>query len=624
MDGGDDGDDDNGDSSGDDTDDEDEDEEEEGEEEHLAPADSAIVLPTDDLVSPHEGTKPVIPPPSTNTTTTEARITEDTTCLNFTRNHEELKSNTSYPEDIYTSGREIIFKCVKPTSNWIKRVYMLSLRERMEVDLEARLMGGSLVLNRSLDTLYGDYIKLNDLNVPLELWRNQVDDLMPTIKEGFEFVPTNFFPNLPINVMSKTFYNSIMKDKIEFRGRNELGNFANVPVFIGNFYVITDFTFLEDMDPYLDKGIGKVVVGEPFCEVSCVETRRFDEIITIYDEEDSVTYQMVQSNPWFKHLSNEQCNKIPPLLKVSKHDKINDENSKRPRTLGDYSRPIHKGHQNAIELPEGAKVSPLRSDTIWLVQYGYAFQGLMSEDPIQHLKDLLIIIDSIDINGATRDTTRLCLFCFSLRNQAIKWLDCLLAGSISTWDDLTTRFLTQFFPPGRTTKLQKDILMFQQHPDESLYDVWTRFKDLLQRVHHHGGRLRKLSLEEAWKTIEDLAQYEEKEWNEQTFSKKRSHDYIDATLTQELESMDCRLESLMRNKVLLENTRDLGSFREETDKTTDLHQNPFKIMLTERGDDVTSIKRCHHDLRSVGVSIFVTLSEHKRPKGTLKDSMSRD
>nr|GFB38555.1 hypothetical protein [Tanacetum cinerariifolium] len=75
MDGGDDGDDDNGDSSGDDTDDEDEDEEEEGDEEHLAPADSAIVLPTDDLVSPHEGTKPVIPPPSTNTTTTEARIT---------------------------------------------------------------------------------------------------------------------------------------------------------------------------------------------------------------------------------------------------------------------------------------------------------------------------------------------------------------------------------------------------------------------------------------------------------------------------------------------------------------------------------------------------------------------
>nr|GEW16019.1 putative reverse transcriptase domain-containing protein [Tanacetum cinerariifolium] len=75
MDGGDDGDDDDDDSSGVNADDEDEDEEEEDEEEHLALADFAIVIPTDELVSPPEGTKPVIPPPSTDTATTEARIT---------------------------------------------------------------------------------------------------------------------------------------------------------------------------------------------------------------------------------------------------------------------------------------------------------------------------------------------------------------------------------------------------------------------------------------------------------------------------------------------------------------------------------------------------------------------
>ncbi|GJV03200.1 hypothetical protein Tco_1336769 [Tanacetum coccineum] len=61
---------------------------------------------------------------------------------------------------------------------------MLSLRERIELDLEARLMGETLVINRSLDPLNGDYIKLNDLNEPFELRRNQGDDLMPTIEEG--------------------------------------------------------------------------------------------------------------------------------------------------------------------------------------------------------------------------------------------------------------------------------------------------------------------------------------------------------------------------------------------------------------------------------------------------------
>ncbi|GJU34858.1 hypothetical protein Tco_1183212 [Tanacetum coccineum] len=72
MEEGDDGDDDDGDSSGDDADDEDEDEgdeEDEEEEEHLAPADSAIVIP------PYEGTEPVIPPSSTDISTIGARIT---------------------------------------------------------------------------------------------------------------------------------------------------------------------------------------------------------------------------------------------------------------------------------------------------------------------------------------------------------------------------------------------------------------------------------------------------------------------------------------------------------------------------------------------------------------------
>ncbi|GJT25094.1 hypothetical protein Tco_0895031 [Tanacetum coccineum] len=81
MDGGDDGDDDDGDSSGDDADgededeeDEDEEEEEEEEEEHLASADSTIFIPVDEPVFPPEGTKPVIPPPSTDITI-GARIT---------------------------------------------------------------------------------------------------------------------------------------------------------------------------------------------------------------------------------------------------------------------------------------------------------------------------------------------------------------------------------------------------------------------------------------------------------------------------------------------------------------------------------------------------------------------
>ncbi|GKE34699.1 MAK10-like protein [Tanacetum coccineum] len=94
-------------------------------------------------------------------------------------------------------------------------------------------------------------------------------------------------------------------------------------------------------------------------------------------------------------------------------------------------------------------------------------------------------MDSLDLDGVNRERTRLRLFQFSLRDQASNWLKRLPAGSITTWEDLTTRFLAQFFPPGRTTKLRNNILMFQQHQGESLSKAWIRFKDLLEKVQHH-------------------------------------------------------------------------------------------------------------------------------------------
>ncbi|GJV49417.1 MAK10-like protein [Tanacetum coccineum] len=211
------------------------------------------------------------------------------------------------------------------------------------------------------------------------------------------------------------------------------------------------------------------------------------------------------------------------------------------RTLEDYSKPSHEGYRNTIELPKGNNVVPLRSDTIWLVQNGCSFHRLRSEDPNQHLKDFLKLVDSLDLNGENRERTRLGLFQFSVCDQASNWLECLLAGSITTWEDLTTRFLAQFFPPGRTIKLHNDILMFQQHQRESLSEAWTRFKDLLQKVPHHGidlwlqvqisydhvtpatrrtidqsagGKLHDRNMEESWALLEDLALYDNESWND--------------------------------------------------------------------------------------------------------------
>ncbi|GJS46097.1 hypothetical protein Tco_0596218 [Tanacetum coccineum] len=68
------------------------------------------------------------------------------------------------------------------------------------------------------------------------------------------------------------------------------------------------------------------------------------------------------------------------------------------------------------------------------------------------------------------------------------------------------------------------------------------------------------------------------------------------------------------------NTRDLGSFGEETDEITDLHQILEEVLLTERGDGVAGIKRRRRDPSSDGVRDLVTASGRGRLNEDLESS----
>nr|GFB20138.1 hypothetical protein [Tanacetum cinerariifolium] len=58
--------------------------------------------------------------------------------------------------------------------------------------------------------------------------------------------------------------------------------------------------------------------------------------------------------------------------------------------------------------------------------------------------------------------------------------------SILTWDDLVSKFINQFFPTSKTTNLRNEITRFQQRFDESFFEAWDRFSDLLRTCPHHG------------------------------------------------------------------------------------------------------------------------------------------
>nr|GEW21318.1 reverse transcriptase domain-containing protein [Tanacetum cinerariifolium] len=66
------------------------------------------------------------------------------------------------------------------------------------------------------------------------------------------------------------------------------------------------------------------------------------------------------------------------------------------------------------------------------------------------------------------------------------WLEKEAPRSILTWDDLVTKFINQFFPPSKTKNLRNEIMRFQQRFDESFYEAWDCFNDLLRACPHHG------------------------------------------------------------------------------------------------------------------------------------------
>ncbi|GKF16342.1 hypothetical protein Tco_0061260, partial [Tanacetum coccineum] len=66
-------------------------------------------------------------------------------------------------------------------------------------------------------------------------------------------------------------------------------------------------------------------------------------------------------------------------------------------------------------------------------------------------------------------------------SAASRWLRNEPTCSIKTWEDLKTKFLNKYCPPGRTAKKIEEINNFQQELDETLYQAWERFKELLMK-----------------------------------------------------------------------------------------------------------------------------------------------
>jgi hypothetical protein len=74
------------------------------------------------------------------------------------------------------------------------------------------------------------------------------------------------------------------------------------------------------------------------------------------------------------------------------------------------------------------------------------YKGTPIENPYWHVREIVDLCRTQNIQGLTQDEIRLILFPFSLKANAKIWYYSFSAGSIHTWDEMTTKFLKEVFP----------------------------------------------------------------------------------------------------------------------------------------------------------------------------------
>ncbi|KAK5772600.1 hypothetical protein PVK06_048890 [Gossypium arboreum] len=193
-------------------------------------------------------------------------------------------------------------------------------------------------------------------------------------------------------------------------------------------------------------------------------------------------------------MSENQGNQLPPAIAANQNP--------APHTMYDYAKPSLTGTESSIVRHTiAANNFELNPNTIQMIQQFVQFDGLQDKDPNTHLANFLEFCDTFKINGASDDAIRPRLFSFSLRNKAKQWLNSLPRGSITTWEQMTKKFLLKYFSPAKTTKLRNDISSFVQMDLETLYDAWRDTRIYYEAA---GRTINNKTLEEAYEFIEEM------------------------------------------------------------------------------------------------------------------------
>ncbi|PWA76390.1 hypothetical protein CTI12_AA137400 [Artemisia annua] len=103
------------------------------------------------------------------------------------------------------------------------------------------------------------------------------------------------------------------------------------------------------------------------------------------------------------------------------------------------------------------------------------------ENAQEHVEEVLYIVSTY--GSANVSTYKLMpkVFPLSLTGQARKWFNRLPRESKEIWENLRRSFVQRFYPPTKLAASLREIYRFVQIKEETLYQAWERYNELLHR-----------------------------------------------------------------------------------------------------------------------------------------------
>ncbi|GJW92734.1 hypothetical protein Tco_0170287 [Tanacetum coccineum] len=175
---------------------------------------------------------------------------------------------------------------------------------------------------------------------------------------GHKFTANTYIDvDVPMNIMSLVYYNSIRKNGYEYKGRNFIGLGRDMHVFVGNMSYVIDFTILQNIETNIDPSLSHVIFGRPFIEIACLSINRKYGLATFTDGTKDITFKTPYKDPERSELSSEGHDLLSSRVILSKGDY--DRGCKKSSDLEDgfYKDTIKLGPEYLTGMDDEGEVT---------------------------------------------------------------------------------------------------------------------------------------------------------------------------------------------------------------------------------------------------------------------------